>query len=57
MATPNTPQRKLFAFRMGKRLAEHEAPARASRQSWFGVESDVVAITKVSKSTCVTWKE
>ena len=57
MATSNEPQRMLFTFRRngdsnGKRLVEitaepleqHEAPAGASKQSWFGAEEDVAVI-------------
>ena len=56
MATLNQPQRMLFTFRRngdsdGKRLAEitaepleqHEAPATAAKQSWFGAEDEVAA--------------
>ncbi len=56
MTTSNSPQRLLFTFRRngdnnGKRLVEitaepveqHEAPAGAAKQSWFGAEDDVAA--------------
>lgn len=57
MTTEATPQRMLFTFRRngdsnGTRLIEitaepleqHEAPAGADRQSWFGAENDVATL-------------
>lgn len=60
MAISETPQRMLFTCRRngdsnGRRLVEitaepleqHEAPAGATGQSWFGAEDDVAAALEV----------